>query len=97
MKNIKIAGLILVGSLLCIHNAAAFSVDNDSSQSINGQQKFTDPDEQMPGFVASPNEAQMRNRMLSNEPPSVTMPTVGDTDDGARAFDQAFSHQQDKE
>jgi len=79
-------------------NAFAFSTVQPMAQNSDGSPKFADPDEQMPGFMVAPDDSEASNRALSfgNATP-VTPPTPKDYDSGARAFDQAFAHQQDKE
>lgn len=96
MKNslIIMALLFLVG--LPIRHAIALS-QVQAPQNIDGTPKFTDPDEQMPGFVIGPQETGSGAVDFSGSASNVTVPTVGDRDYGAQAFDQAFSHQQSKE
>jgi hypothetical protein len=95
MKNFWLPAAILTAVLSAPHPAAAFSTEQVPGQNSDGTPKFADPDEQMPGFVTAPGGAGAGNSLsLSGAP--VTIPTQGEYDNGARAFDQAFSHQQDR-
>jgi hypothetical protein len=91
---IIIALLLLVG--FPIRSAMAFS-QVSAPQSSDGTPKFTDPDEQMPGFMVGSEQSGNATRGLSVGMPGVTIPSMSDRDYGAQAFDQAFSHQQSKE
>jgi hypothetical protein len=97
MKNIWLVAAICLIMATNIHNAAAFSTDQKDSVNTDGSVKYADPDEQMPGFMVAPDNGAAMSNSLSSGAPSVTMPAVGENDNGARAFDRAFSHQQDKE
>ena len=91
---IIMALLLLVG--LPIRCAFALS-QQSAPQNIDGTPKFTDPDEQMPGFVVGSEQDGTGARGFSGSASNVTIPSMGDRDYGAQAFDQAFSHQQSKE
>ncbi|MGB9152052.1 MAG: hypothetical protein WCD70_03085 [Alphaproteobacteria bacterium] len=97
MKKLWLVAALFLAVLLNVRNAAAFSVDQSANQNTDGSPKFADPDEQMPGFMVAPSNAGAGNGSLSFGGSPVTMPQQGEHDSGARAFDQAFSHQQDKE
>jgi len=95
MKKIWFA-TALFATLAIVHNAAAFSVDQSSSQNSDGTPKFADPDDQKPGFMLGLDGGETRVGSIPLGAPTVTAPTMGENDNGARAFDQAFAHQQDK-
>ena len=93
MKKILGAALILA-SFGYMHQAAAFSEDRTANVSEDGAAKYTDPDDQKPGFVVEPQSTG--NGTLSFGPRSTTPVMPGDADNGAKAFDQAFGHQGDR-
>jgi hypothetical protein len=95
MKNTLIitALLLLVG--FPIRNALAFS-QVSAPQNTDGTPKFTDPDEQMPGFMVGTGQSENATRGLSIGMPGVTIPSMADRDSGAQSFDQAFSHLQNQ-
>ncbi len=97
MKKLWISTALFVALLANIHSAAAFSTDQGANQNSDGSPKFADPDEQMPGFMVAPDEVRARTGTLSFGSSPVTAPTQGEYDSGAKAFDQAFSRQQNKE
>ncbi|MGB9153058.1 MAG: hypothetical protein WCD70_08230 [Alphaproteobacteria bacterium] len=97
MKRLWLIAALLLAMISNAHNAAAFSIDQSSNQNTDGSAKFTDPDEKMPGFVVAPSSAGAGNGVLSFGNSGVNVPAQGENDSGAKAFDQAFSHQQDKE
>lgn len=97
MKAFWFIVLLLCSLIISNHNAAAFSTDTKSNQDNNGAPKFVDPDERMPGYVMTPYDTNLESKTLSLGQPMVTLPRPGDLDQGSKAFDQAFSHQQNKE
>jgi hypothetical protein len=97
MKNFWFIAAIFLVSLSGVHNAAAFSTDQRNYQNSDGSPKFEDPDEQMPNFILTPDQAGTGSRSSFSGAPAVTVPAPGDNSPGAMAFDRAFSHQQDKE
>ena len=97
MNKLWLSAAILLASLSVGHGAAAFSTDHSTAQNSDGSPKFADPDEQKPGFMVGPDNSSAKNLSLSFGSSAVTPPSAGDNDSGARAFDRAFAHQQDKE
>jgi hypothetical protein len=97
MKTIRLVALSLLVFFSAAAPAFAFAVEQAASQNNDGLPKFADPDEQKPAFVIGPNNPSSGNVALSFSGSSESAPHQGEHDDGARAFDQAFSHQQDKE
>jgi hypothetical protein len=94
MKKEMLATAIFLMALALSHPAAAFSTEQ-GQQNSDGSAKYTDPDDQKPGFVTVP--SQVSSGGLSFSAPSpVTLPSLTDSDRGAQAFDQAFAHQQNK-
>jgi len=100
MKNSYFALASLLAILAFIEPAHALSTDQGKYQNTDGTPKFSDPDEQMPGFMVSPGASTSQNGSLSVNSfgnSSVNMPSAQDTSSGARAFDQAYDHQQNRE
>ena len=95
MKKIYLilAVLALLGAF--IPEAPAFSIDQSANLNSDGSQKFADPDEQAPAFMVGPSGQAPYTRSFSSSD-TVTMPTIGNNDKGAQAFDQAYAHQQNK-
>lgn len=84
-------GLLLSGSQV----ALAFSTEQASGQNSDGSSKFVDPDEQMPNFMTGgPDTDSSGLQSLSLDQAPVTPLTSGDYDEGAAAFNQAYSHLQ---
>jgi hypothetical protein len=97
MKNFWLIAAIALLALSNVHNAAAFSTDSRNNQNSDGSPKFADPDEQMPGFVVAPDNARSGGRAPSSGFTAVTIPQTGENTPGARAFDEAFTRQQNRE
>jgi hypothetical protein len=83
-------GFFLSGS----HAVFAFSTEQVPSQTNNGSSKFADPDEATPNFVMHPAEGQSGFELMPLTQGTVTLPSLGEVDEGASAFNQAYSHLQ---
>jgi len=89
--------LLFVTNFFTNHNAAAFSTDSQGYQTRgNITANMVDPDEQMPSFIMTPNHSLTENRSPIVQEPSVPGPRFGDKNEGAQAFEWAFSHQQNR-
>jgi hypothetical protein len=95
MKKI-FAILAALGFLVLGAQAAqAFSTEQQNGVNPDGTAKFADPDEQMPNFVVGPgdNAGTAPSASIMDGNP-VTIPTYGESDPGAAAFNQAFDRLQ---
>ncbi len=97
MKNRLLFAALLLGVVMMSYNVLALSTEQRNSENTDGTAKFADPDEQMPAFVISSDHTSSAGSSLSFGDSQVTPPTVGDSDYGARDFDRAYAHLQQKE
>jgi hypothetical protein len=94
MKKI-LALLTVIGFVVAtISGAAALTTEQRDDRNTDGSSKFSDPDEQMPNFVAGSGDQSNSQNMNFNSQP-VTPPGYGDRDEGAAAFNHAYMHLQD--
>ena len=94
MKNLKCLAAALAVLLLSSSGAFALSTEQGTMNS-DGTPKFSDPDEQTPPGLVSPDSGNVAHLSGPLSGPSVTMPTAPQmmgVDQGGQAFDHAYGH-----
>jgi hypothetical protein len=96
----KLLALLAIGGMVMFagHSAFAYSTEQRDDTNADGTSKFQDPDEQKPAFMISPGGGPSGMQMLpfGAGRNAVTPPAPGEYDQGAAAFDRAYSHIQSR-
>jgi len=90
----KLALILVFGSLLISGSAFALSSEQKGGQNSDGSPKFADPDEQMPAFMVPQSQTRSGSGFQPlPEGASLTPLQPGQYDNGAAAFQKAYTHQ----
>ena len=95
MKQILALLAAIVMLMAGAHAAAAFST-SVQPDGVSGGASIADPDEQMPGFMVSPDQARDVTQSYGAPADQLTMPSMRENDAGAAAFNQAYTHLQNR-
>jgi hypothetical protein len=93
MRKLSILLLLAVATLGFAPRAFALSEQVDTGTNSDGSAKFTDPDDKQPFFMTGSGGGSASSQAAPFDPASTTLPAPGDRDQGAAAFDRAFSMQ----